>query len=64
MKNAGARLDGREAIDAPRARTATPRSRSKLEKVVAADTATGDKELLMADDVVAKVAARLRARAQ
>ncbi len=37
---------------------------SQLDTVVSADTATGNKELLMADDVVAKVAARLRARAQ
>jgi hypothetical protein len=37
---------------------------ANLDKVVEADTASGNKELLMADDVVAKVAMRLRARAQ
>ena len=42
--------------------SATRRSRSQLEKLVTADMATGNKNLMMADDVVAKVAARLRAR--
>jgi hypothetical protein len=37
---------------------------AQLDKVVETDTASGNKELLMADDVVAKVAMRLRARAQ
>jgi hypothetical protein len=37
---------------------------SQLETVVKGDAASGNHDLLMADDVVAKVALRLRARAQ
>ncbi len=58
----GARLALTEAIDAlaPQGDNATA---EKLEKLVAADKATGDRNLVMGDDVVVKVAARLRARA-
>jgi hypothetical protein len=63
VKNASARFDVVSALDhlAPSGDTTVA---SQLETVVNADTATGNKDLLMADDVVAKVAARLRARAQ
>ena len=40
-----------------------PAAADKLEKLVDADRATGDKSLLMGDDGVVKVALRLRARA-
>jgi hypothetical protein len=62
-KNGVARFDLVSALDhlAPNGDTTVA---SQLDTVVQADTATGNKELLMADDVVAKVAARLRARAQ
>jgi hypothetical protein len=62
VKNAGARLAVAEAIDAlsPAGDAAAA---DKLEKLVAADKATGDRDLVMGDDVVVKVAARLRARA-
>jgi hypothetical protein len=62
VKNAGARLAVAEAIDAlsPKGDAAAA---DKLEKLVAADKATGDRDLVMGDDVVVKVAARLRARA-
>ena len=51
-----------EAIDflAPQG---DPAAADKLEKLVDADRATGDKSLLMGDDGVVKVALRLRARA-
>jgi hypothetical protein len=51
-----------EAIDylAPKG---DPAIADKLDKLVEADTATGDKSLLMGDDVVVKVSQRLRARA-
>ncbi len=62
MKHAGARLAVAEAIDAL-APVGDPQVAEKLEKLVAADMATGDKNLMMGDDVVVKVAARLRARA-
>lgn len=62
-KNAAARFDLVSALDhlAPNGDTTVA---SQLETVVNGDTASGNKDLLMADDVVAKVAARLRARAQ
>jgi hypothetical protein len=58
----GARLAVTEAIDAlaPQGDAATA---DKLDKLVAADKATGDRNLVMGDDVVVKVAARLRSRA-
>ena len=51
-----------EAIDAlsPGGDTAAA---DKLDKLVAADKASGDKNLAMGDDAVVKVAGRLRARA-
>jgi hypothetical protein len=63
LTNAAARYDAVTAIDhlSPKGDAATA---TALEAVVAADTASGNKELLGADDVVAKVAMRLRARAQ
>jgi hypothetical protein len=63
VKNASARFDLVTALDhlSPNGDTTVA---SQLDTIVAADTATGNKDLLMADDVVAKVAARLRARAQ
>jgi hypothetical protein len=62
VKQPGARLALCEAIDflAPQGDVA---SADKLDKIVDADTAKGDKNLLMGDDVVVKVAQRLRARA-
>ena len=63
LKNTAARYDAVMAIDhlAPNGDSTVS---SQLDTVVASDAASGNKELLMADDVVAKVAARLRARAQ
>jgi len=63
VKNASARFDLVSALDhlAPNGDTTVA---SQLDTIVASDAATGNKDLLMADDVVAKVAARLRARAQ
>ncbi len=63
VKNASARFDLVTAIDhlSPNGDTTVA---SQLDAVVQGDAASGTKELLMADDVVAKVAARLRARAQ
>ncbi len=62
VKNAGARLAVAEAIDAlaPKGDVATA---DKLDKIVATDKATGDRNVIMGDDVVVKVAARLRSRA-
>jgi hypothetical protein len=62
VKQAGPRLALCEAIDflAPQGDTA---SADKLDQIVAADTAKGDKNLLQGDDVVVKVSQRLRARA-
>jgi len=62
VKQSGARLAVAEAIDAlsPAGDVATA---EKLEKLVAADKATGDRDLVLGDDVVVKVAARLRSRA-
>jgi hypothetical protein len=58
----GARLALCEAIDylAPKGDTAIA---DKLEKLVETDSATGDKSLMVGDDVVVKVSQRLRARA-
>jgi hypothetical protein len=62
VKNSGARLAVTEAIDAlaPKGDNAAA---EKLEKIVAIDKATGDRDAIMGDDVVVKVAARLRSRA-
>jgi hypothetical protein len=62
VKQPGARLALCEAIDflAPGGDTAIA---DKLDKLVEADQAKGDKNLMMGDDVVVKVAQRLRARA-
>jgi hypothetical protein len=62
VKQAGARLALCEAIDflAPKGDTAAA---DKLDKIVEADHAKGDKNLLQGDDVVVKVSERLRARA-
>jgi hypothetical protein len=62
VKDAGARLAVVEAIDelAPKGDTATA---DTLDKLVAADSKSGDRNLLVADDAVVKVALRLRARA-
>jgi hypothetical protein len=62
VKNPGARLAVVEEIDrlAPNGDAAAA---AKLEKLVDADKASGDKLLLQADDSVIKVALRLRARA-
>jgi hypothetical protein len=62
IKQSGARLALCEAIDflAPKGDTAAA---DKLDKIVEADTAKGDKNLLQGDDVVVKVSQRLRARA-
>jgi hypothetical protein len=62
VQQPGARLALAEAIDflAPQG---DPGAADKLDKLVDADRATGDKNLLMGDDVVVKVAQRLRARA-
>ena len=51
-----------EAIDALAPR-GDATGADKLEKIVAADKATGARDTVMGDDVVVKVAARLRARA-
>jgi len=63
VRNASARFDLVTALDhlAPNGDTTVA---SQLDTIVQADAASGNKDLLMADDVVAKVAARLRARAQ
>ncbi len=62
VQDAGARLAVVEAIDelAPKGDTATA---DALDKIVAADTKSGDRNLLLADDAVVKIALRLRARA-
>ena len=62
VKDANARLALVEAIDhlAPKGDTAAA---DALDKVVASDQKAGDKNVLMADDAVVKIALRLRARA-
>jgi hypothetical protein len=62
IKDASARLALVEAIDelAPRGDVAAA---DALDKIVAADKLAGDKNVLMADDSVVKIALRLRARA-
>jgi hypothetical protein len=62
VKDASARLAVVEAIDqlAPKGDTAAA---DALDKIVAADQKSGDKNVLMADDSVVKIALRLRARA-
>ena len=62
VTQAGARLAVAEAIDALSPQ-GDARAADKLEAIVAADKAKGDRDLVMGDDVVVKVAARLRARA-
>lgn len=61
IKDASVRLALVEAIDAlaPKGDEAAAK---KLEAIVAEDVATGNKELISADDAVAKVANKLRAR--
>ena len=61
VRNPGARLALVEAIDhlAPKGDAAAA---AALEKVVEADAASGNKDLQAGDDVVVKVALRLRAR--
>ncbi len=63
VKDAGARLALVEGIDelAPKGDTATA---DALDKIVEADKKSGDRNLLLADDAVVKVALKLRARAQ
>ncbi len=62
VKDASARLAVVEGIDelAPAGDTAAA---DALDKIVASDTKSGDKGVLMADDSVVKIALRLRARA-
>jgi hypothetical protein len=62
IKDPSARLAVAEAIDvlAPRGDV---KAADTLDKLVAADTKSGDKNVLLADDSVVKVALRLRARA-
>jgi hypothetical protein len=62
LKVAGARLAIVQAIDelAPKGDTAAA---DALDKIVASDTKTGDRNLLLGDDAVVKIALRLRARA-
>ena len=63
VKNAGARIALVEAIDelAPQGDVAAA---DALDKVVAADVKSGDKELISTDNAVAQVAWRLRVRGQ
>ncbi|HTB74981.1 MAG TPA: hypothetical protein VK762_17145, partial [Polyangiaceae bacterium] len=62
VKDASARLAVVEAVDrlAPKGDTAAA---DALDKIVASDQKAGDKNVLMADDSVVKIALRLRARA-
>jgi hypothetical protein len=62
VKDPSARLAVVEAIDelAPRGDV---KAADTLDKIVASDTKSGDKSVLMADDSVVKIALRLRARA-
>ncbi len=62
VKDASARLAVVEAIDklTPKGDTAAA---DALDKIVASDKKSGDKNVLMADDSVVKIALRLRARA-
>ncbi len=62
VKDGAIRLDVAEAIDhlAPPGDEATAKA---LEKIVESDLAAGNKELISADDALAKVALKLRARA-
>ena len=62
VKQIGARLAVVEAIDAL-APQGDNTSAEKIEKIVAADKAKGDRDLMAGDDALVKVAARLRARA-
>jgi hypothetical protein len=62
VRDGAVRLGVVEAIDhlAPKGDEATAKA---LEKIIEADIASGNKELIAADDAVAKVALKLRARA-
>ena len=62
VKDASARLALVEAIDRLAAKGDTAAA-DALDKVVASDQKAGDKNVLMADDSVVKIALRLRARA-
>ena len=63
IKNAGARIAVVEAIDelSPTGDVATA---DALDKIVAADTSSGDKDVMSTDNTVAQVAWRLRVRGQ
>jgi hypothetical protein len=63
IKNTGARIAVCEAIDelAPKG---DPAGADTLEKIVAADVKSGDKEVVAGDNTVAQVAWRLRVRGQ
>jgi hypothetical protein len=62
VKDGGVRLAVVEAIDylSPKG---DPKTAAALDKIVAADVAKGDKNIIAGDDAVVKVANRLRARA-
>jgi hypothetical protein len=62
VKDPSARLAVVEAIDAL-APQGDVKAADALDKIVASDTKSGDKSVLMADDSVVKIALRLRARA-
>ena len=62
VKDPSARLAVVEAIDAL-APKGDVKAADALDKIVASDTKSGDKSVLMADDSVVKIALRLRARA-
>jgi sulfur relay (sulfurtransferase) DsrF/TusC family protein len=61
VKDASARLAIVEAIDAL-SPGGDAGAADALDKIVASDTTAGDKNVLMADDSVVKIALRLRAR--
>jgi hypothetical protein len=63
VKNAGARIAVVAAIDELSPQGNVPTA-DELDKIVAADAKGGDKEVISADNTVAQVAWRLRARAQ
>lgn len=63
VTNAGARIALCEAID-ELAPTGDVAAADALDKIVAADTASGDKNLISVDNTVAQVAWRLRVRGQ
>jgi hypothetical protein len=63
IKNAGARLAVVEAID-ELSPTGDVASADALDKIIAADTKSGDTALVKGDDPIAQIAWRLRGRAQ